>query len=336
MPNDFQAEMAPQGDTIADAALHMPDLEPFPGDEQPRNSQNGQYEEKPRRQAKTPAPLDPEEPATEALADDEPAGEESPVDEEYFEIAPEKPGDKPVRLKASEVWQRYQDYDRLQNEMDEVRKQNIAPQEWDQQILALTQMRGELMRNMQMQRSMIQPMEPDIELMNPSSQRYNPEAFYHQSRVAEQQRNELTRISHNMQQMQAEQDHQMSALNAAQMQRERGKLQQVWPELANKQEATRVRDELLRNYGRYGVDDGYIGRFDSAAFAIVKDALAYRRDQEARKAAVKVVRAKPKLVRAQGRDGTAPNSRRQAAAFQRLQQDGGSLDAAANALEGLL
>lgn len=342
MPNDFEA--APQGDSLADAALAMPDdLGALLGENeqrqpQPRDPQSQQWRS-PEEEARQPKPKqarDVADPA-EAVAQDEQTDEVSPVDEEYFEIEVEKDG-KPVkeRMKAQEVWAEAQEAKRLRVEMQDIQRNVVPPEYWDHEVMKLSQLSQSLDQALVVQRMRLQPQKPNPELMNPDSPRYNTELYYRQSIKADQDAAEIQHIEQQREYLAQQQQAQVSRMQEAQLHRERDKLhREVWPELKDQKEAAKVRDELIRHFGKYGVNDAYIAKFDAAAFAIVKDALAYRRGQQAREAAVKVVRAKPKLVRAPARESQSPNNRRAAAGFGRLQQTGSIEDAAA-ALDGLL
>jgi len=348
MANDFNgSQQLGVGDgSIEDAALNMPDdLGQIGNDRppeqlrrtQPRDPASQQWRspademEPPRNdKAKIAAELPPVE------GEEEPAEDVSEVDDEFFEVEEERDGKKvPVRMKAAEVWQQAQEAKRLRSEMDDLRRNTIAPEQWDQALIQMAQARQNLMRELQMQRAMLNPQPPDERLLHEDSPNHNPQRWQQQLTAYRQQMERIRQIEADFQRHEEAQQQQQQVLQNARLERERAKTHALWPELAQKQEAERVFDELLRHYGKYGVNSDYIRQFDSAAFAIVKDALAYRRGQQAREAAVKVVRAKPKLVRASARDSQNPTNRRAAQSMQRLQQSG-SIEDAANALEGLL
>lgn len=340
MPNDFAGQaQAPTNDgSLTDAALNMPDLGPGLEEieqqpaRQPRDPSTQQWRspDETGRNAKSPKE------AVEAEGDDEPADEVSTPDEEWFELAAEKEGEAPVRMKAMEVWQEAQEAKRLRTEMDDLRRNSIPPEQWDQSILQVAQARGNLMRQLQMQRAMLQPEQPNQDLLNPESPRYNPEQYYRQMTVAQHQQQRLSQIEQHYSTLEQEQQQQMEALTSAQKQREQAKLHSFWPELRDQKEAAKVRDDLVRHYGKYGMSNELINSVSNSTFyALAKDALAYQRSLKARETAVRVVRAKPKLVKATARDTTSPNNRRAAAGMSRLQQSG-SLEDATAALDGLI
>lgn len=350
MPNDFGAQggVVEDGSIEAAAAL-MPDLGPSyeennglepPRQRQPRDPQSQQWrpnaDEPPPQQNRRRDQVE-QETATEDGEDN--ADEVSAVDDEFFEVEVERDG-KPVkeRLKASEVWQRAQEADRVRQEFEDYRKNAIPPEQWDQGILQVHQARQQLMQQLQTQRMMLQPEQPDPNLLNPESPRYNPELYGRQMIAAQQMHARVQGIEHQMRSMQHESEQQMQALTEAQKHRERVKLQSFWPEVVTDgKEAARVRDEAIKHWGKYGVSDELINSVHNAAFyAILKDAIAFRRGQQAREAAVKVVRAKPKLVRAQARDTQNPINRRSESAFQRLRANPNDMDAAAASLDGLI
>lgn len=344
MANDFAAQQQMPTDqmngSIEDAALAMPDLGPSfeemagleqPKKAQPRDPASQQWrsptEEAEAKQAKEPE--QPEQPET--------AEEASPVDEEFFEMMEERDGKQvPVRLKASEVWAEAQEAKRLRQEMEEVRSQNIAPEQWDAAILQANQARSQVLRQLQMVRAMISPELPDERLLDENNPAHNPTRYHQQLAAYRKQSQQIQQVEAQIEHYEQEQSQQAQMLQAAHAQREKAKLLQFWPELKDQKEAASVRDNLVRHYGKYGVTDALINSVTNAAFyALAKDALAYRKSLQVRETAIKVVRTKPKLVRAQARDTTAPNNRRAAAGMARLQQSG-SLEDAASALDGLL
>lgn len=347
MPNDFSAQNVVEDGSIEAAAALMPDLGPSLEEmeqqqprRQPRDPQSQQWrpheDEQPKAQPRRRDAVEQEATAADGQ-DDENADDVSAVDDEFFEVEVERDG-KPVkeRLKAIEVWTKAQEADRLRAEFDDYRKNAIPPEQWDQSLLQVHQARQDLMRLLQVQRAMLQPEQPNPDLLNPESPRYNPELYGRQTLAAQQQWQRVQAIENQMRQLHEDGDTQMKALEAAQAQRAYAKLVQFWPEIADVKEATRVRDDAIKHWGKYGVSDELIASVRNPAFyAILKDALAYRRGQQAREAAVKVVRAKPKLVRAQARDSQNPINRRSQAAFQRLQANPNDMDAAAASLDGL-
>lgn len=352
MPNDLapQANELPSDMTVDDAAMAMPDMGPSFEDllspaqaqqRQPRDPSSQQWRSHEadalrNSNSKTVAPSAEDQEALEADSQD---GEDiSAVDDEYFEVEVERDG-KPFkeRVKAQEVWAEAQEAKRLRAERDDWQKNVVPPEQWDQEILNATHMRGQLMRQLETMRAMQQPQMPDDAMLDEDSPRFNPAQYGRLRQLALAQNQRVQQIEQYHAQLAQEQHHQLSALQSAQMQRERDKLyKDVWPELKDQKEAARTHGDLIKHYGKYGVNDGYISKFDAAAFAIVKDALAYRSGLQAREAAVKVVRAKPRLVKGNARDTANPNTRRSTAAYQRLQQNPNDMDAAAAALDGLV
>lgn len=351
MANDFSAQGVIEDGSIEAAAALMPDLGPSyeeqqglePQRKQPRDPQSQQWrspadeqEQPPKPQARRRDQVEQEAEAVDPNAVEDEKDDVAPAHEEMFVVEVEENG-KPVKkeFKASEVWEGFQKAQQLTQEFEEFRKNAIAPDQWDESIIQANQVRAQLMQTLQLQRAMMRPERPNPDLLNPESPRYNPELYGRQTIAAQQQMQRVAEMEEQMASLQREQQMQDQALYAARMQREHARTMQIWPELKDQKEAAKVRDELIQHFGKYGVNDAYIAKFDAAAFAIVKDALAYRRGQRARETAVQVVRAKPKLVRSQARDTQSPVNRRSQAAFQRLQQTG-SLEDAAASLDGLI
>ena len=88
------------------------------------------------------------------------------------------------------------------------------------------------------------------------------------------------------------------ALDDAIWRREQQKLLEMWPEVKEDAYANKVREDASKYYGYSGVEIDSVR--DSRQYAVLKDALAYRAMKDAKETAVKVVKAKPKLVKGQG------------------------------------
>lgn len=348
MPLDTEMSQAPLSNdgSLSDAVLHMPEFddggidEPNPAQtkgQQPRNPKNGQWAEGKATplQAKQ-VRAEPDEIADPDAQPDAAADEASEVNDEWFELPPEKDGEQPRRIKADEVWQGYQERERLRNELEEARRGQPPPEAYDQAIYQAAMERQQLSRQLQMYAAMLQPEQPDMELINEESPRYNPGLFQRQVAMAQQKSQQLARINQEIAQHEAMAKEQQAAVSSAQFAREQAKLHSFWPEIRDPKEAVRVRDELLTHYGKYGVTPELIGSVHNSAFyALAKDALAYRRGLQAREAAVKVVRAKPKLVKGQARSGDTTKATAFQSASRRLAQSN-SIEDAADALGALL
>lgn len=280
------------------------------------------------------------EPAKQAdPAQDEPADDPEAIsapEEEFFELPPEQEGGEPVRISATEVFEGYQRSRELQAELEEARRVAPPPIEYDQQIYETVQTRGRLMQDLQTYAEMLRPAQPNLELLNEASPNFNPSLYYQQVQMADQMGKQLQAVRNQMQQLQADQTREQEALTQARFARERGKLQQLWPDvLANPQKAQQVRDAAARYYN---IDNQTFAQtIDARFYAVLKDALAYRDGLKAQQTAVKVVRSKPKLVRAAARSGGNPKQQAVSNAMRRAQRSGGlTMDEAADAIGGLL
>jgi hypothetical protein len=321
----------PNDGSIDSAALAIPDsaLDVFT---QPRGD-GGRFAPKEpandvRQQAddlKATPPGDNAQPKTEAAAEDE---------DDWLEIV-EEDGKEPTRVKVGEVWQGYRRAKELEGEIEKVKAQPFLPEEIENAIVETTRERGKYMQAVQRALALNSPTPPDMDLVNPASPRYDPEAYYagvQNYQRAAQQRQQLEAHYEQLQQQQAQEQ---EAVKAARWQREQAKLKQIWPEvLTDKSAQSRVRESLQKHYG---IDDAFLSSeltLDHRIYALAKDALAYREGQAKAAEAVKVVRAKPKLIRGSARDQQSPTRRAASDARGRLAQSG-SLEDAAAALDGL-
>lgn len=349
--DDNQAQQAPEQQyndgSLSAAAAAMPDLPGFDnpnlvdfaaardGLQQPQRPRDdaGRFAQAQPQQQTPPQAKPPEQQQAKPQQVEE--AEKSEPGEEFFELPPETEGGEPVRIPASEVFEGYQKAKDLQAELEEAKRIAPPPLEYDKQIYETVRIRGQLAQELNAYAQLIQPQQPDMELLNPQSPRHNPEAFYQQAMVSRQMQEQLTNIRQRIQALNSEQQTEQEALSKARFARERGKLQEMWPEvLTSPQKATQVRDMAQR---LYGIDNETFSQtIDARFYAVLKDALAFREGLKTKEAAVKVVRSKPKLVRASARTG-ADSARAQQVQthYQRLTRSG-SLDDAAEAIGGLL
>lgn len=355
MPNDFngqQAELSNDG-SLHDAAMSMPDFDgmddPSPSQTttivDPREAANrrgtppvdmrqqkreadGKYKEgfdvKPN--------LPPEAEEQDDKAEPE-AVEAAGMDDEWFELPADKEGEAPKRIKAEDVFKGYQEAQELRQVLEQVTRITPPPPQYDEEIIKTAQVRHRMVQELQQMIALNQPMEPDDELMNDRSERYNPGEWHRQKAFYKQQQERIGLMHARLQREQHFIQQESEALTAARKSREQSKLVQFWPELRDPVVQRTVKDEAARYYG---VDDGVFDSvMDARFYAVLRDALAYRSGQKQRQQAVKVVRAKPKLVRGAARDPAGPKGAQLSASMRKLAISG-SIDDAADALGGLI
>jgi len=320
-----------QDESLSGAALHMPDIEELEianGDRDDQGRFKANQEEAGRDAEET------EEPAKEADADD-PAKEaeaDNDDDEDYFELPPAAEGEEPQRLKATEVFEGYQRAQDLQAELENVRATAPPPPDYDRAIMEAVEVGQQYLFGLQQLEQQLQPMAPNQDLINPNSPDYDPEMYFNQQQHAQAQAQQHQHVQAERQRVEQETHQRTEAVGRAKFAREQQKLFEVWPELKEEAGAHKVRDEASRHYG---IDEATLNSVhDSRFYSVLKDALAYREQSAAKETAVKVVKAKPKLVKGKARQGN-PANRRSQDGLQRLQQSG-SLEDARDALEGLL
>lgn len=352
--NNAQAagSVEPQNDGSLDAAVaSMPDFDdsnlvPFErardSNIEPRRAENGRFTADPATPKQPQVQVPDPRIAAEALAAAEAAkaaeaeAEASTPAEEFFELPPEEEGGEPRRIPATEVFEGYQRAQEMAAEIEEIRRGTVPPQEYDRQILETVQARGRIMQELQAYAQMLQPQQPDLELLNQASPRFNPDLYYQQVQMSQQLSQQLGAVRQQMEHHQASARREQEALTHATKAREQSKLRDIWPEvLSDPKKAHEVREKAAR---LYGIDDQvFATTLDARLYALLKDALAYRDGVKAQQTAVKVVRAKqvPKLVRATARNGNTAKQQATQSAMQRLARSG-TLDDAADAIGGLL
>lgn len=306
----------------------------------PNRAPNGQFRQ---QQAKQPAQVidiktkTEAAPAPDMMGAEEADSEASSPAEEYFELPPETEGGEPVRIKADEVFNGYQEAKQLKARIAELERGTPPPEVFDQQLMQLVDTQSQALQQLQIYQQLLAPREPDIELINEESPRYNPGLYQRQKAMSDHQRQQYHQVTQQIQAMEADRAQRVEALQNLQRVRGREALGKIWPEVvaSDGKEAARVRSEVAEWYGQYGVTPEVMRSITNPGFyAVLKDALAYRRGLKDRETAVRVVREKPRLVKASARSGT--NQRQQAyqAGMQRLTQSN-SVEDAAQALAGL-
>lgn len=327
--SDTLSPIPTQQDGSLEAALaSMPDIEALEAsnpDLQPLTRDTAR-DDAGRFKAKEP-------PEAKQETQDAEAEAEAPVedDDPLVEFATEE-GKEPVREKLSKVLEGYTKAQKLEADLQAAKQSQrvMLPQEVETLITEVSKHRQNLIQQLQMVASQSRPVPPDLELMNPNSANYNPELYYGQTQQFLAAKERQAQVVREIETSAKEQE----ALVRARMDREWQRIQQVWPEFAaSKDNAEKARSDLK---SAYGFDDETLNSVvDSRFYALAKDALAYRAKATKEAEAVKVVKAKPKLVSGIARQTTTAKQRSSADSFKRLQQTGSIEDAAA-ALEAFL
>ena len=253
-------------------------------------------------------------------------------DDDYIEMPPETEGAEPTRLKLAEVLAQAQEAKTLKAQLAErAAPRAMAPPEVEQQLRETISVKQQYVKGLQEVQRWLQPQLPDPEMLNPASANYNPDAYYTQYRHAEQVAAMAQKVTAEERRVAAEAAESERVVHEARHAREWQAALQEWPEL--KEPATRkgVVDYLTKaGYGQQEIDG-----VSSRDLTLIKKALAHDRMQAAKETAVKVVSAKPKLVRGGARQSSDGRSRASSQSLERLGKTG-SLDDAVAALEQLL
>ena len=263
---------------------------------------------------------------------DEEQVDPSSVEEDWIVIDGEE-GQDPVRLSVDEVYQGYERAKTLEAELENVRQSTPAPPDYDSAIMDAIEKGQQYLTGLKQVEAMLQPMEPDQNLINPGSPNYDPESYFQQQQYAKQQKDHLQAIQAERQAAEQEVMGRQEAVAKARFEREQQKLMEMWPELKEEANANAVRDDASRCYG---LDNQTLDSVhDSRFYAVLKDALAYRKQQSATQKTVRKVKAKPKLVKGGARNTEPPQQRSNRQAMSRLMKSGSKEDAM-DALDGLL
>ncbi len=258
-------------------------------------------------------------------------------DEDYieWEVPASEEGKDPEthRVKASEVLAGYHRVQQLEGELANVRQTAPPPPDYDNAIQDALTHGQNYQRGLQVVAQFLQSPPPDKSLIDPNSASYNPDLYYQETQLAEERAAQFNTVAAELNRIEQENSQHMETLQRARFEREQRKLMEMWPELSEETHQRDVTDSVSKFYG---IDQETLNSVhDSRFYAVLKDALAYRKAQAKQSAAVKVVKAKPKLVKGKARSSQSASQRNRSKAMERLQQTG-SFDDAADALEGLL
>jgi len=248
---------------------------------------------------------------------------------DYIEIPAFQEGEEPRRIKLEEALERYQQFDELQAELENVKSVKLPPVDWDQQAIQYVQTLQKYQDAIAQWQAAIPVQEPSEELLNPNSEYYDPELYYAQmqnARVLQQQHEQANQQRHAALQQQQQRQ---AELENVQWQRERAKILDFWPELGDQAVAIQAASDLEAGFG---ISPAVFDSLRNAnAFKVIKAALAFYNLERQSKGVAKEVKAKPKLVRSKGTDGRSSQQRAQHKTIKRHFQER-SLNSAADAI----
>lgn len=316
--------------SLAGAVGAMPDIEALERGQSVDRGANGQFQ---TRNAAEPAPNEGEPVKTELEKAPVKAEEPAEDEDDYIELAGEGEGAEPTKIKLADAIERYQAYEKVQAELAEAKKAQPPPEHYEQAIAKAHDEATQYLNGLRQLEQWMQAPQPNPDLVNPASQNYNPE-LYHQQLVQAQEIGTLrSAMRQEAERVEKETAEKNRVVLEARMHREKAEAQKLWPELADPATRSKVIDDFSKAYKFTPDEVKAIG--DHRVLGVIKDALAYRASLAKKETAVKVVTAKPKLVRAQARNSQTGKQAAFSAASERLSKSN-SLDDAAEAIGALL
>lgn len=260
------------------------------------------------------------------------AGDEAQDDDdEYLEydVASDTEGEAPrkERLKLSEALEGYKESKALKAQLEEARTSQPLPEEYEQRLVEVVQERTQYKQAIMQWMASNQPKQPNRELLNQHSPIWNPDAYYQQLNEYDEAVANQAAANQEVERIQQLNSQEQEALNNSRLTRESRALEKVWPELKDKAVQSKV---IAGMHEHYGLDAKTIQSVtDHRFYAMAKDALELRALKAAKQEAVRVVREKPKLVRAAARSTSNSAAANYDSAFGRLAKSGSFSDAAA-------
>ena len=293
-----------QDGSLEAAVASMPDLSKYgdvPADKPERNlptrADDGKFT---KAEQEAAAVAEKAAPVEEQVADD---------DEDYVELAADEEGKEPARYKLSEVLEGFQKAKTLESELENVRKVAPVPTDYEQALRETVTKQITYTNALAEWARYNQPQEPDRSLIDPQSPNYDPELYGQQLRQNEQLVAQRRTVKAEYDRLTAQTLQEQQILDRAYEQREASKRAEIWPEYETKAGREKAYADVAKHYGldKEALDEVR----DHRAVKIIRDALAYQALQTKQQAAVKIVKAKPKLIPSQAR-GTGNNRATQA------------------------
>lgn len=253
------------------------------------------------------------------------------LEEYFFEFEPEEAGKEPTRVKSDEVFAAYHELPKLRGELEKLKTAPPVPDVYVEEMQQTAAAREKYVNNLAYALSLYEPRQPDRALINPLSERYDPDAFARQMSQYEAESQEYTKRRHHLDgQLELHQQNQQR-LALIEKQRAEPKILADWPDLKDINKRREILDRASNLTG-LSVDE-IKAHHDPRAWRILKGFLENEEAKTKKAEAVAVVRAKPKLVRGTARATTTTTDSNRNTAMDRFKKSF-SIDDAVDALLG--
>lgn len=257
--------------------------------------------------------------------------EEAPAedDDPEFELPPEEEGKDPIRVKLSDMFAGYQEAAKLKSEVEQLRTQTAAiPEEYTTAIQQTIQERSKYLDGLDVLGKIIAPKMP-----NARDFQGNPEGYFEAMARYELDKSQADAVKAERDRLAERQYKENEQIERAFVARAEADLKRGWPEFVGNEAVQRQAAEgLMKHYGFSKDEVKQI--IDPRLLFLARDALALRSEKAKQAEAVKVVRAKPKMVRGSAPVTTNTNAAKFEGSMRELTATG-SVDAAVAALRGL-
>lgn len=252
----------------------------------------------------------------------EAAKAEAPAEDDEdleFELPPEKEGEAAKRLKLSQLYEGYEKASKYETELEQLRTQaKTVPAEYQTQLQETMATRSKYLEGLSVIEKMVNPQAPSLDMLNPNHQSYDPDGYYAGMQKFERDKHMLAAIKNDQSKLTKQQEAERETLTKAHVAREMEALHRAWPESKNPETLKKVAETLVKDYGFTNTEIEAIG--DHRQLLVIRDALELRALKAKQAEAVKVVRAKPKLVKGAARSTTTGPSPAKSAAMGRFEQ----------------
>lgn len=260
----------------------------------------------------------------EAAAEDE---------EDYVELPPEQEGAEPTRLKVSDLIAAHKAKPTLEQELAKYKSAPALPAELETELTRTVQERAKVIETYKQLEAFMQPAVPDETLLNRNSPNYDPDLYAQQLGQYRAATNALQYAKSEQARLQKEQSQEADTLNRARINRELQVAVEEWPDLKDNDKYAKIVADTSKIFG---IPENEVKQvYDHRHLRLIKYALDGYAAKQAKEAAVKVVTAKPKLVRGQARSTQSGKTAAFSASYEKVAQSH-SLDDAVGAIAALL
>lgn len=213
----------------------------------------------------------------------------------------EGPDGQPIQLTLQDAIAAYTERNDLTQKVQQLnQRQALMPQEVEQALLVTAQARHQLLAEVDQLQATYKPQPPSRELLDKTSQNYDPDLFAAQLQDYERGMQWLQQVDAQKQQQIQSLQREQATLQQATIARGRQELQQLWPEVQSDPAIKQGLAELLVHVG-LDPATALSNVTDPRAYLVLKYAMQGLKAEAQAKGQLRAVKSTPRLIRGAGR-----------------------------------